>query len=552
MSAIAIAGPRQLGAAARRCVLRRRNAGTTPARGAAARRRAGKSRLGAGRGGGCGRLGGVHRGCLWGLRRAHVPGAGGGRISVSSSPPAAALGAGARVRGGGLGERPVAGRGVPVQERPGAVAAGDWSGQGGVAGWRGRCSGAAKASRRLGRGGDRCRRLRRAAQPGPAGMGCSQRGRARGAPPRGARDRKVRVAPIAMPQFGQKWSSLLWIAAQRGHAVMPASLSTVTGLWCDERPLESPQLAVDVAERVELVEHERVVALPEAVQVEDQSSEVAVGELAGLAQEAHARRARPREPKPVGAARRVGDGSASGCGLLRLRPPARGVGSSAGVAPDIWFTADPCYPGRYPDRASARCQASRTRSAIARRSSAPRRPALHPGVPGRRDAPARRRAQAAASKGAHRVPWTPSSASGWMPTGVASTGTSQASASSTARPKPSRSEGTSTALAALTHSGTRSGSTAEREQLGARPLGDRERAVMPLLGSRGVGREQQVGRSGSRPSSARAARARSAGSAPVDSARQHLRAPARARARQLLQQGRETTAGRSIRGSTAP
>ena len=45
------------------------------------------------------------------------------------------------------------------------------------------------------------------------------------------------------------------------------------------------------------------------------------------------------------------------------------------------------------------------------------------------------------------------------PTGVASTGTSQASASSAASPKLSRSDGTSTALAALTHSGTWSGST---------------------------------------------------------------------------------------------
>ena len=83
---------------------------------------------------------------------------------------------------------------------------------------------------------------------------------------------------------------------------------------------------------------------------------------------------------------------------------------------------------------------------------------------------------------------------GWMPTGVASTGTSQASASSTARPKPSRSEGTSTALAALTHSGTRSGvDRAERQQLDAGRDGERERAVVALL-RRAPGRRGTAGR----------------------------------------------------------
>jgi hypothetical protein len=33
---------------------------------------------------------------------------------------------------------------------------------------------------------------------------------------------------IAKPQLGQKRSSLPWIAAQRGHAAMPASRMTVT------------------------------------------------------------------------------------------------------------------------------------------------------------------------------------------------------------------------------------------------------------------------------------------------------------------------------------
>ena len=76
-----------------------------------------------------------------------------------------------------------------------------------------------------------------------------------------------------------------------------------------------------------------------------------------------------------------------------------------------------------------------------------------------------------------------------------------------ASPNPSRSEGTSTALAALTHSGTASGvDVAQAEQ---RDLaGDlRGAPVEALLGPRGVGGEQQAGRSGSSPSSARASRA---------------------------------------------
>jgi hypothetical protein len=52
--------------------------------------------------------------------------------------------------------------------------------------------------------------------------------------------------------------------------------------------LEYAQLGVDVAERGELGDHQRVVALAKAVQVEDQPAEVAVGKLARLAQEARA------------------------------------------------------------------------------------------------------------------------------------------------------------------------------------------------------------------------------------------------------------------------
>ena len=139
--------------------------------------------------------------------------------------------------------------------------------------------------------------------------------------------------------------------------------------------------------------------------------------------------------------------------------------------------------------------------------------------------------QRASSNGAHSAPSTSSRASGWMPTGVASTGTSQASASSTASPKPSRSEGTRTALAALIHRGTLDGvDAAQREQLDLDRARERERAVVALLRAGGVGCEQQV-----RPRGVEAqlgARLRSwqrAEALEIHAAGQHLRpAPCRA------------------------
>jgi hypothetical protein len=38
---------------------------------------------------------------------------------------------------------------------------------------------------------------------------------------------------MGMPQLGQKRSSLLWMAAQRGQAVTPASRNTVTASRSD-------------------------------------------------------------------------------------------------------------------------------------------------------------------------------------------------------------------------------------------------------------------------------------------------------------------------------
>jgi hypothetical protein len=49
---------------------------------------------------------------------------------------------------------------------------------------------------------------------------------------------------------------------------------------------EPTQLGIDLAQRRKLGEHQRVVALAEAVQIEYEPPEIAIGELACLAQEA--------------------------------------------------------------------------------------------------------------------------------------------------------------------------------------------------------------------------------------------------------------------------
>jgi hypothetical protein len=77
------------------------------------------------------------------------------------------------------------------------------------------------------------------------------------------------------------------------------------GVALAERGFERAHLDVDVFERAQLVEHQLVVALAEPVQVEDESAEVAVCELARLAQETH-----PPSDAAAGAeARRFGGGS---------------------------------------------------------------------------------------------------------------------------------------------------------------------------------------------------------------------------------------------------
>ena len=86
--------------------------------------------------------------------------------------------------------------------------------------------------------------------------------------------------PIGIPHAGQKRSSPPWIAAQRGHAAMPASRSTVTG-WCSPRAASSARSSPSkLASVAQLGHHQRVVALAEAVHLEYQPPEVAVGKLA--------------------------------------------------------------------------------------------------------------------------------------------------------------------------------------------------------------------------------------------------------------------------------
>ncbi len=97
--------------------------------------------------------------------------------------------------------------------------------------------------------------------------------------------------------------------------------------------------------------------------------------------------------------------------------------------------------------------------------------------------------QVASSNGAQSVSATPSSTCGAIPTGVATTGTSQASASSTASPSPSRSDGITTALAALTHSGTSSGGTSSRLSSVAPP------AIARARSTRFSGRAGEAGKS---------------------------------------------------------
>src|SRR5690348_3107129 len=157
--------------------------------------------------------------------------------------------------------------------------------------------------------------------------------------------------------------------------------------------------------------------------------------------------------------------------------------------------------------------------------------------------------QASRSNGAQWAPAIPLSASGWIPTGVASTGTSHASASSTASPKPSRSDGTSTAFAALTHSGTSAGATVPSDSSATAPATCCARSWR-FSGRAGSAGNSRHGRSGSRPS-ARRASARGIGrkrsiSTPDGSTALRCRTAHRGT---VLASGSDTVATRSSSGS---
>ena len=188
------------------------------------------------------------------------------------------------------------------------------------------------------------------------------------------------------------------------------------------------------------------------------------------------------------------------------------------------------------------------RSSSARPARAPR--SADRGRPGAARARAR---HAAASNGPQYVPATPASASGWIPTGVASTGTSQASASSTASPKPSRSEGTSTALAALTHSGTSAGCDACRASAAPRRPRPARARSWRFSGRAGSAGNSRYGPLRVEAEGAPGLRARDRPEAPhVDAAGEHRAGRRRtAHPGTVRSSGSDTAATRSSSGSAA-
>ena len=96
---------------------------------------------------------------------------------------------------------------------------------------------------------------------------------------------------------------------------------------------EGAQLGVDASDRLELGEHQLVVASAEPVQVEHEPAEVAVGQLARLAQEPHTPAHAPPLAEPgrtalgvlAGRRLRVGGGVGGGWGRALGRARARGL-----------------------------------------------------------------------------------------------------------------------------------------------------------------------------------------------------------------------------------
>ena len=163
-------------------------------------------------------------------------------------------------------------------------------------------------------------------------------------------------------------------------------------------------------------------------------------------------------------------------------------------------------PPARPRRRAPPCGRRRT----APRGRGPRRAGRPPRGTGRSAA-----RQRPASHGSQNAPSIPPSATGWMPTGVANAGTSQASASITESPKPSSWLGTSTAFGGVDPVRHLVGrDAAHRQELRARRR--LLRAVEALQRPRRVVREEQVAARRGRGRAARGPpRAGSGGSAPA-------------------------------------
>ena len=148
-----------------------------------------------------------------------------------------------------------------------------------------------------------------------------------------------------------------------------------------------------------------------------------------------------------------------------------------GIAP---YAASARHAGR-PARPSGRSRTARRGARPSIRGSASARCGASASPPGRRRRTARSRC-----RGCRRAPRAR------RPTGVESTGTSHASASSTASPNPSRSDGREHRVGGVDpQRHLRRLDAPERQQLDV--AGDRARAVVALLGPARVGGEQEVG-----------------------------------------------------------
>jgi hypothetical protein len=97
--------------------------------------------------------------------------------------------------------------------------------------------------------------------------------------------REIDAAAHRQPAVG---AEAVFAAVDRGAARAGGDAGLAQdgdGATLAECAFQRPQLGVDMPDRGQLGEHQRVVALAEAMQVEHEPTEVSVGELTRLAQE---------------------------------------------------------------------------------------------------------------------------------------------------------------------------------------------------------------------------------------------------------------------------